>query len=748
MKTSNTFCLFFVFAILQCSLSVDHSNFKTCDQSTFCKRCRSVSPGNSQYAIVPGSLNTYSNCVTLEVVNKENNHKFDLKLTGLENGNNFRLEIDEKAPLSPRYRVVDSLREPPKSGVITVVEGTKETLKVSIGQNKAVFHSDPFRIDFYHNEILTTSVNGKGLMRFEELRTKPKPVENSENPDEQQPSVEEEPGNWEENFKSHHDSKPKGPEAVALDFSFPEADILFGIPEHADSFALKTTHGKGDPYRLYNLDVFEFELDSRMALYGSVPVLYAHGPKATAGIFWNNAAETWVDIHGPESNVVSSIVKFVSGSGKSEPYAAHFMSESGIIDVFILMGPTPLDTFKQYTEITGTVPLPQTFALAYHQCRWNYNDQKDVITVSGKFDEYDMPMDTMWLDIEYTDNKKYFTWDKQKFPDSVEMIKNLTALGRHLTIIIDPHIKREAGYFFHDDCANRGLYTKNKDGNDYEGWCWPGAASYPDLFNPEVRKYFADQYLVENFQTYTKDVMIWNDMNEPSVFNGPEVTMLKDNLHFGGWEHRDVHNLYGHMQLMATFDGLTRRDPNQRPFILSRAHFAGSQKFAAIWTGDNKAAWDHLEHSIKMCLSESVAGFSFCGSDVGGFFGNVEGELFRRWYQAGAFQPFFRSHAHIDTKRREPWLFTEETRLIIRDALRKRYSYLPLWYTMFYEHETVGHPVMRPLLAHYPQDKDAFAIDNQYLLQDRLMVRPVMQSGVNKVDVYFPVKEDKTSDLW
>lgn len=392
----------------------------------------------------------------------------------------------------------------------------------------------------------------------------------------------------------------------------------------------------------------------------------------------------------------------------------------------------------------------QQFSLAYHQSRWNYNTEKDVNDVSDTFDEHDIPMDTMWLDIEYTDNKKYFTWDQHKFAHPLEMIQNLTAKGRHLTIIIDPHIKRDGSYYFHNDCTDRGYYTKNKDGNDYEGWCWPGSASYPDLFNPEVRKYFADQYLLENFKTTTKEVMLWNDMNEPSVFNGPEITMPKDNIHFGGIEHRHIHNLYGHMQLIATFDGLQRRSNHElRPFILSRSHFAGSQRYAAIWTGDNFADWNHMAASIKMCLSEAVAGYSFCGADVGGFFGNPEPELFARWYQVGAFQPFFRAHSHIDTKRREPWLMPEDTKLVIRDAIRRRYSYLPLWYTLFYEHERNGWPVMRPLLAHYPQDPESFAVDDEYLLGNQLLVRPVLQQGATSVDVYFPRKEiNGNGDVW
>lgn len=631
---------------------------------------------------------------------------------------------------------------------------------------------NPFRINFFENSILVLTVNGRNFMNFEHLRRRPQATvettgnekeqvaedggineqNTAQSPEDQLQKVEDldsDPGAWEENFKSHHDSKPNGPEAVAMDFSFPAAEVLFGIPEHADSFILKSTTG-GEPYRLYNLDVFEYIIDSKMALYGSVPVIYGHGSQRTVGVFWNNAAETWVDIHTTERNVVSSIVNFVSGSHKTESPNAHFMSESGIIDVYILMGPKPLDVFQQYTQLTGTAPLPQMFALAYHQCRWNYNDAKDVETVAAKFDDYDIPMDTMWLDIEYTDGKKYYTWDHFKFPDPVGMIKNLTKFGRHLVIIIDPHIKRENGYFVHDQCTDLGYYVKTADGKDYEGWCWPGAASYPDFFRQDIRDYFSSQYLLENFKEVTSDVMIWNDMNEPSVFNGPEVTMPKDIIHYGNWEHRDVHNLYAHMNIMATFNGLLKRDGNQRPFILTRGHFAGSQRYAAIWTGDNLADWGHLEHSIKMCLSEAVSGFSFCGADIGGFFGNPDAELFQRWYQTGAFLPFFRSHSHIDTKRREPWLYPENTRLIIREAIRKRYSYLPLWYTSFYEHEQTGYPVILPLLAHYPADQNTFRIDNQFMIQDRLLIRPVMQPGVRKVDVYFPISDftHHTGDLW
>ncbi|XP_017491998.1 PREDICTED: neutral alpha-glucosidase AB-like [Rhagoletis zephyria] len=270
-----------IFCIFEYALTVDQTNFKTCDQSSFCRRCRKVKPDNPKFALVPGTLNIYSDSITADLIHKDNKHLFSLKLEALEQSNTFRLLVDEKTPLKPRYKVQDALKSAPKPGSIKVHEGDTE-FTITSGPNKAVVTADPFRVDFYQNDILTVSVNAKGLMTFEHLRPKPQQPadgENAENPaanDVKEADEIDDPGAWEENFKSHHDSKPYGPEAIALDFSFPEAEVLFGIPEHADSFALKSTSGT-DPYRLYNVDVFEYIIDSKMALYGSVPVIYGHG---------------------------------------------------------------------------------------------------------------------------------------------------------------------------------------------------------------------------------------------------------------------------------------------------------------------------------------------------------------------------------------------------------------------------------------------------------------------------------------
>lgn len=452
------------------------------------------------------------------------------------------------------------------------------------------------------------------------------------------------------------------------------------------NLALKPTRGEGiqlDPYRLYNLDVFEYELNEVTSLYGTVPLMMSHSETNTVGVFWFNPTETWIDI-----------------SVKSNGMNSHWFSEAGIMDIFYLFGPTPHDLFKQYAFLTGTTSLPPLFSIAYHQCRWNYKSEEDVRQVDATFDEYDIPYDVIWLDIEHTDGKRYFTWDKNHFPTPEKMQENIASKARKMVTIVDPHIKRDPNYYIHSEAQAKGsIYVKNSGGDEYEGWCWPGSSSWVDYVNPENRKWWADKFAYSSYQGSSNILFIWNDMNEPSVFNGPEVTMHKDAKHFGDLEHREIHNVYGYYMHMATAQGLISRNEgaNERPFVLSRAFFAGTQRYGAIWTGDNAAQWSHLEYSIPMLLSLGIAGITFAGADVGGFFGNPSPQLSVRWYQAAAFQPFFRGHAHLDTKRREPWLFGEPFTSHIRDAIRTRYQLLPYWYTLYYQNYLTGTPTMRPL---------------------------------------------------
>ena len=419
------------------------------------------------------------------------------------------------------------------------------------------------------------------------------------------------------------------------------------------------------------------------------------------------------------------------------------MSECGVIDLFVFAGPKPADVARQLTRVVGRQALPPAFSLGYHQCRWNYKDEKDVAQVHGKFEELDFPYDVLWLDIEHTDGKRYFTWDKNLFPDPESMQKALDAQGRKMVTIIDPHIKRDDNYYIHKEATEKGLYIKDKDGNDFDGFCWPGQSSYLDFTDAKVREWWAEQFQLGRYNGSTTSLFTWNDMNEPSVFNGPEVSMSKDCKNLAGVEHREWHNLYGMFMHRATAEGQVKRKKHvgDRPFVLSRSFFAGSQRFGAIWTGDNHASWDHLAIAAPMLLSLNIAGLSFAGADVGGFFGDTDAELMTRWMQAGAFQPFFRGHAHHDTKRKEPWVYGEPTTSRIRKAVVARYTLLPYWYLTFYHAYKHGLPVMRPLWFEYPKDEATYGMDDQWLIGGDLLVKPVTAAGVSELSVYFPGSE-------
>ena len=375
-------------------------------------------------------------------------------------------------------------------------------------------------------------------------------------------------GMWEEKFGDHLDTKPYGPMSVGADISFPASTHLFGLPEHASSTQLKGTTGNGahykEPYRLYNLDVFEYELDETMALYGEVPLIISQSKTSgTVGVFWFNPTETFVDVENPND---------IDGT------KTHWISESGIIDLFLLPGPDPKTIYQQYATLTGRMPLPSIWSLGYHQCRWNYRDEQDVYQVHNKFEELDYPYDVLWLDIEHTDGKRYFTWDKNLFPNPITMQEKLNSQGRKMVTIIDPHIKRDNNYYVHNKATKKGLYIKDKNGQkDYDGWCWPGSSSYLDFTSKAVRNWWAKQFKYDNYIGSTPSLFTWNDMNEPSVFNGPEVSMQKDLRNLDGVEHREWHNLYGMLFQKATALGLTRRNEgeNVRPFVLSRSFFAG-----------------------------------------------------------------------------------------------------------------------------------------------------------------------------
>ncbi|KAJ6378065.1 hypothetical protein OIU78_028320 [Salix suchowensis] len=754
MKPLAPLLLSLLFLTSQTVLSFKREEFRNCHQTPFCKRSRARSPGAC--TLTPHSISISNGDLTATLLSKNDDQirPLILSLSVYQDGI-LRLKIDEDYdhpdPAAPkrRFQVPDVIVPEFESKKLWLHRLSTETMGGESSPSTVVYLSDgydavlrhdPFEIyirDKKSGNQKLISLNSHQLFDFEQLRVK----QEKQDSDNTEDSGSDD--NWEERFRSHTDKRPYGPQSISFDVSFYNAEFVSGIPEHATSLALKPTRGPGvekdsEPYRLFNLDVFEYLNESPFGLYGSIPLMISHGKEGrSAGFFWLNAAEMQIDVLGDGWDAESGIELV-----KQKSIDTFWMSEAGIVDAFFFVGPGPKDVVKQYTSVTGRPSMPQLFSIAYHQCRWNYRDEEDVANVDAKFDEHDIPYDVLWLDIEHTDGKRYFTWDPVLFPNPEEMQKKLAAKGRHMVTIVDPHIKRDDSFSLHKEATEKGYYVKDASEKDFDGWCWPGSSSYLDMVNPEIRSWWGDKFSYENYVGSTPSLYIWNDMNEPSVFNGPEVTMPRDALHHGGIEHRELHNAYGYYFHMATSNGLLKRGGgNDRPFVLSRAFFPGSQRYGSVWTGDNTADWDHLRVSVPMILTLGLTGISFSGADVGGFFGNPEPELLVRWYQLGAFYPFFRAHAHQDTKRREPWLFGEKNTRLIREAIRVRYMLLPYFYTLFREANTTGLPVMRPLWMEFPSDETTFSNDEAFMVGSSLLVQGIYTERAKYASVYLPGKE-------
>lgn len=794
---------------LHSALAVRHHDFKKCKDSSFCRRIRRQSnyvetwqqnnsqPFTSPYSIPKGyepKLDATSGKLTLPLQSALHPEiTFSLALSFFRDGTT-RVEGDQSGKTYNGWKrydqaamwAVDRMPELAADPQDTAITSSSTGFSVAYGPGKTrsvrVTYS-PLKIEVLREGEVQVVLNDRGLLHMEQFRPKPDPFPTpKEGEQERQHLVfqrnkrsilsssatyadplvsawagfeEEDDGEWEETWASRKDTKPKGPEALALDMTFPGYSHLFGLPEHASPLSLRSTRAPvgrtadqdepgryDDPYRLMNTDVFEYEHDSPMSLYGSVPVLHAQSENRAVSVFWLNAAETWIDLHKS------------GGSAHS-----HFFSESGVLDLFIFTSADASVNMAHFSKLVGRTVLPQYFAIGYHQCRWNYLTDTDVTDVSSRFDDEDIPMDVMWLDIEYSKDHMYGVWDDKAFKDPEGMVKALDDRGRKLVIIVDPHLKRTRDYWLYAEAQDKKLLVKDKDGKgEYEGWCWSGSASWLDMFEPASWKWWADQFaltgskLAGKIKANARNVFVWNDMNEPAIFNGPEVTSPKDVIHAGGWEHRDLHNINGVLFHNQTARGLRDRELSvpaslgggkaRRPFVLSRAWWAGTQKYGAIWTGDNLGTWEHLAVSVPMILANNIGGMSFCGADIGGFFGNPSPDMLVRWYQAGIFEPFFRAHAHIDTKRREPYLLDEPLRSAVRDLIKLRYQMLPMWYTAFKANAVTGLPVLRPQYLMFPNDPAGFSIDTQYYIGDSgLLVRPAVQKDVTSVDVY--LAEDK-----
>ena len=489
--------------------------------------------------------------------------------------------------------------------------------------------------------------------------------------------------------------------------TFGQGRILLPLPSEISLYGTGEVAGpllrNGQVTRLWNTDVGKYDR-SNSALYQSHPWVLAVRPDGTS--FGLLAETTWrgridlsrgieIEHQGPPCSVV------------------------------IIEGDTPQEVLTRLSKLIGTAPLPPLWALGYHQCRFSYKTHDEALTVAQQFREKKIPCDVLWLDIDYMDGYRIFTFNPNRYPNPRETNNKLHQLGLKSIWMIDPGVKVDPGYFVYDQGTNGDHWIQNAHGVPYEGRVWPGACVFPDFTRPPTRTWWAGLY--HDFLATGIDG-VWNDMNEPAVFSEAKKTIPDSYLYRGGNDlspalQPKYHNIYGFLMSMATREGIARANPHKRPFVLSRASFLGGARFAATWTGDNSATWAHLEDSIPMVLNLGLSGQPFSGPDIGGFFGDGNDQMFAYWMGTGALLPFARGHTDRQSRRKEPWTFGPEVEEICRTALQRRYRLLPYLYTLFYEASKTGLPVARPTFFADLKDPALRSEDRSFLLGKDLLVR-------------------------
>ena len=501
---------------------------------------------------------------------------------------------------------------------------------------------------------------------------------------------------------------------------------VYGFGEKAGRLDKRGPQLGGSSLAMWNTDAYGYG-DGSDPLYASVPFFMVLRNGVAHGIFLDNTFRTSFDV-GHESEGLLS-----------------FGAEGGELNYYFIYGPSPKQVIERYTALTGRMPLPPRWALGYHQCRYSYYPESRVRSIARSFRERRIPADTLWLDIHYLEGYKPFTWDQERFPDPAKLLAELRAQGFRVVTIIDPHPKKQAGYAPYDGGVAGDHFVKNPDGSLYEGRAWPalaprdpGASVFPDFSRPATREWWGSLHrgLLD-----LGVAGIWNDMNEPAVFLEPHHTMPLDLRHDNEGsptDHREIHNVYGMLMTRSTHEGLLRLRPEARPFVLTRASFAGGQRWAALWPGDNSADWSQLRASIPMLLGLGLSGFPFVGADIGGFAGAPSPELFTRWLQLGAFYPFMRAHTEIGTPDQEPWSYGAKHEAVNRRAIELRYELLPHLYSVMAEAAATGVPALRPLFMEFPEDTETYAVDDQFLLGRDLLVAPVVREGATERELYLP----------
>jgi alpha-glucosidase len=434
----------------------------------------------------------------------------------------------------------------------------------------------------------------------------------------------------------------------------------------------------------------------------------------------------------------------ISGSFLDNGYKSNFEFEAkdiyrvefhgGQYTEYVFAGPSMKHVLEGYTFITGRISLPPLWALGHHQCRWHDYTADDVLRIGQQYRDRQIPCDVLWLDIEYMNGYRVFTWNTEKFPNLPDLLAKAKAQKLRLITIVDPGVKFEPGYPVFDEGIAKNLFCKTEAGNVYIGQVWPGRSAFPDFSKAEARAWWGKL----NAEHIASGIAgIWNDMNEPATGEVAPFAMRFDR-DGANHPHERFHNQYGLLMAMGTHEGLLAAEPELRTFILSRAGFSGIQRYAAQWLGDNCAEWSHIAMSVPMTAGMGVSGQAFIGGDIPGFISSPSGELAARWAQYGSLTPFCRYHSGFGEPDKYPWSFGPGTEKLARAAIELRYRLLPYIYSAFVLASETGAPVQRPFVFDFQHDRQARETEDAYLLGEALLVAPVMEAGCTARHVYLP----------
>jgi len=521
---------------------------------------------------------------------------------------------------------------------------------------------------------------------------------------------------WEENYEF-------GGNSVKMSKITQSAESFYGMGD-------KATHAnlKGKRVSNWVTDSYAYSKDQD-PLYKAIPFYIGLHNNIAYGIFFDNTFRTNFDFAHERRNITS------------------FWADGGEMNYYFFYGPEMSKVVSDYTDLTGTPEMPPLWALGFHQSKWSYFPESNVKKIAAKFRSLKIPCDAIYLDIDYMDGFRCFTWDKKKFPDPKAMIQDLYKDGFKTVVMIDPGIKVDKDYWVYQEAIKNDYFCKRGDGPLMRGKVWPGECSFPDFTNPKVREWWAGLY--KELMSETGAHAVWNDMNEPAIMEVPSKTAPLDTRHdFDGHpcSHRKAHNIYGTQMVRATFEGVKKYVYPKRPFVITRAAYAGAQRFCSTWTGDNVATWEHLWIANVQVQRMCMSGMSFVGSDIGGFAEQPNGELFARWIQLGVFHPFFRVHSSGDHGDQEPWSFDKEVTNIVRKFIELRYQLLPYLYTMFWKYSNDNIPMLKPLVYYDQEDTQTHFRTDEFIFGEQILVCPVQEPNALGRRMYIP--KGKWHNFW